>query len=426
VDAWIGRIYLGKAPWTARQSARREKLDAVHALLGGYPRAADAWYRLLSRVGQSAERLSVEPAVGSLGARPGNTAIDGLLMLALRYDQWLRPPESWTMPGDDAAGAFGSLARHLLCRYSVPEFMNCAWFEGFSPAGRVHQDWFVHVGGGGNIRRADLPLRLTERAAHHFLLAPPESTIVGALRFGQARALGGSRRLACAIAASRLSAILPDEPFWHTVIHFLVNQQDLDLRDVGPVVDFLVAAKLGEEVSNGSGESAGCYVALEPQLVMKGRTLPALLRRVAEWRQIRAQDERQRGICWRPCGIASYRAKDRDANDQERTWEVRELLVSRELLEEGKDQRNCVFTYRDRCTKGAVSIWSLRICDEGDASFRRVLTIEVDNRHGAIVQVRCKCNRLLSSAPRSERLCSAGEVLRRWAHEARLAIACGT
>jgi hypothetical protein len=55
--------------------------------------------------------------------------------------------------------------------------MDAAWRDNTSEA-RRHQDWFVHIGRGDNIRRAaGLPVPLTKLMAHHVLLAPGECTI---------------------------------------------------------------------------------------------------------------------------------------------------------------------------------------------------------------------------------------------------------
>ena len=68
---------------------------------------------------------------------------------------------------------------------------------------------------------------------------------------------------------------------------------------------------------------------------------------------------------------------------------------------------------------------SRRVRAGKDVRYRRLLTIEVHNGRRAIVQVRGRCNKTLGSHRRSERMRTAGEMLRRWARESRLSIACG-
>ena len=74
----------------------------------------------------------------------------------------------WRPDSHNGRKQFGSLARHLLANYDVPAFMDIAWFFGEEDEARQQQGWFVHVGTGGNIRKADVPLTLTKKMAHLF------------------------------------------------------------------------------------------------------------------------------------------------------------------------------------------------------------------------------------------------------------------
>ena len=55
--------------------------------------------------------------------------------------------------------------------------------------------------------------------------------------------------------------------------------------------------------------------------------------------------------------------------------------------------RHCVASYVGSCSSGRTSIWSLRKSIE-DGRVIRLVTIEISNRPGTIVQVRGRCNRL--------------------------------
>jgi hypothetical protein len=55
--------------------------------------------------------------------------------------------------------------------------------------------------------------------------------------------------------------------------------------------------------------------------------------------------------------------------------------------------RHCVASYVGSCSSIRTSIWSLRKSIENDRDIRLV-TIEVSNARGTIVQVRGRCNRL--------------------------------
>ena len=131
---------------------------------------------------------------------------------------WIRAADGWTVRTHNAQRQFSSLARHLLARYPVPCVFDAAFMSDDESAAA---EWFIHVGTGQNLRTAaGLPFPLTKMMAHHAMLADESDVngVVAALRWGQVRGLGGSARLANAVAASRLRAAQgPDaEPFWLT------------------------------------------------------------------------------------------------------------------------------------------------------------------------------------------------------------------
>ncbi len=431
-DDLIRAIYEKRAPWAAAQTAQQEKVKSALATVrahddGGGAHddgggALDAWQRLRRHLGwRRPDLLTIEPVFAALGPQAGNTGLDALLHLALCHQNWLRPPEEWepasrTLPARDALGA---LARHLLARYPVPACLNGAWFEGFSTRGGAHRAWFVHVGGGRNIRTApDCPVHLTKMQAHHFSQAPADFSLIAALRWGQVRGLGGGEPLAQAIGETRLEKILPDEPFWASVIHFFVNNEArMPASAVGPLVDFIFSQKFGDEPDNSD--------APELTFSMKGRTLAALQKRVDEWHEQLAKDSRRPRKSWAPTGIVGFHACERDAYGTANEWTVRELLDSKSLQDEGREMRHCVFTYAGGCSQGTTSIWSLRVRPGNDVKTHRLLTIEVNNARRAIVQVRGRCNKTLGAQKGNARMRRAGEMLRRWAREARLSVACG-
>jgi hypothetical protein len=88
-----------------------------------------------------------------------------------------------------------------------------------------------------------------------------------------------------------------------------------------------------------------------------------------------------------------------------RVWTISEILTSRALFLEGQLMRHCVATYKERCIKRQVSIWSMQV--ETQRGRQRALTIEVDLPKRTICQVRGKCNRLASANERA--------IVERWA-----------
>ena len=415
-DAMIHGIYTGRVAWAARRTAYQEKVRCAYATVKPDAYATAALHRLLNYAQQRTEWPGIELVIPSLGPQPGNTFLDGLLMLALRHTHWQAAPELWQPTIGSPRQQFHAFARHLFPGYDVPAFLDAAWFEGFTAEGEKHRDWFLHIRRGHNIRTTDLPVSLTSRGAHYFLQAPENASIAGALRWGQTLALGGDAALARAVAESRLSSILPDEPFWHTVLQFFVHNPGLSAARVGPLVDYLYARKFGEALDGSD--------APEPDFSLKGRTLPALQKRMEEWHERLAREERQRGRSWKPCGIAPFHLLDRDPYGATNDWTIVELTTHKMLQEEGNAMRNCVRIYTNWCSEGTTSIWSLRVRSLHDSRPRSLLTIEVNNARRAIVQVRSRCDRLLSYGNPAPRMKMAESILRRWAAEARLSIAC--
>ena len=424
VDVRIRDIYSNRAPWAALPAAQQQKMRAAYATVSQDAFAGAAWERLLNHLGRNSSFVSVEPVVPYLGPQPGNTFVDALLMLALRHDHWRNAPETYRKSAVEPRDQFAGLTRHLLARYDVPAFMDAAWFEGFTPEGRQHQDWFNHIGDGHNIRRANMPLRMTEKAAHHFLQAPAEGSIVAALRWGQTIALGGSEYLAQAIADSRLGSILPEEAFWESLIHWFVNQPKMDVAQVGPIVDFLWEQRFGEPTRHGLDGPVTYDSAPEPGLSMKGRTLAALLKRVDEWHEQLAKDARRPRTEWQPCGLTPFCLQAVDSQKTLNTWTIVELCSSKALQEEGREMRHCVFTYANGCLNGTTAIWSLRVRPEREVKTRRLLTLEVNLARRAIVQVRGHCNQSPGAYKGNGRMRTACEMLRQWAREQKLSVAC--
>ena len=341
--------------------------------------------------------------------------VDGLVSLARHSFDWLRPFDGW-IPGDlPPIPAFTSLAHHLFANYAVPRFMTSVWFAGSTGDARQRQEWFKLMGRGRNIRSADLPIPLTRSMAHHFCLAPDHFSVHYALRWGQIRGMGGNERLAYALIATRLGQDFNHDDFWKTVIQFFVNNPNLDLTHVGPIVEFLHHEKY--EVRQGVLESGelGTLGPSRADLSLKGRSISSLLRDVREWRRRRGIDSRQPLLWWKPSPIGGFRLVDEDTDPHNvRLWTIREVLSSSQLSEEGKAMRNCVAGYARYCAGRWMTIWSLRVEDRRGE--HRVLTIQVDPTARIIQRALRSGNR----APRSK----DRAILQMWAQQEGLKLEC--
>ena len=116
----------------------------------------------------------------------------------------------------------------------------------------------------------------------------------------------------------------------------------------------------------------------DAEFSFKGRTLRRVEQLMREWHQ----DNIQHG------GVSMKELMEKwakhDFDCEVKYYQFQELLSAKELLDEGKRQHNCVFSYRSLCRSGVSSIVSMR----GGAN----LTLEIRERR--IVQIRGVCNRL--------------------------------
>lgn len=322
-------------------------------------------------------------------ARQAKLYIEGLIRLHQRKGQWLRDPRDWRPARHNTARQFSSLLRYLLARYEVPVFLDEAWLRNDRGAHRF-RDWFIHIGRGHNIRTAKTPYPMTKMIAHHFVNAPHNVSIEGALMLADIKSLGGGPRLAASLMATRLGQSIEKDAdrraFWLSVYRFFIANPMLDLRHAGPIVDFLSYQKFEtQEVMVGPGQ-VEIRPPPQPNLSMSRRAPESLLRQVENWhgelRVQRASDKR----FWKASRISSFNARTGPADRPEDQvhWTVSELLSGQDLIDEGRRMKHCVATYAESCIRGSISIWSLKqrrgVQDRSDL----LLTIAIDAKRNMV------------------------------------------
>jgi len=343
----------------------------------------DALLSLLLHVEDHTDLLSITPGTSHWGRKAGNTLVEGLIALARFHADWLQTLGTWQPSGRDPRAQFHSLLRHLLARYDVPHFMDVVWFRGDDAEAYRQQTWFQHIGSGQNIRSADLPLALSKKQAHHFLLAADHYTAEQALRFAQVLGHGGDTALAQTLIDTRLGRILENEPFWNTVVLFFIRLPELSLERVGPIVNYIYHQKF---LRDGDEDPP------DPNFSMSSRSLPKLLNYVKRWEErwtrealqapVKARDKTRRKF-------SHFACEEKD----ERTgntllWSIQELKTARSLAKEGEDMKHCVASYSSKL--GDTSIWSLQVRD-GERT-RRVMTVAIDNEECRVTQAKGRFN----------------------------------
>jgi hypothetical protein len=234
---------------------------------------------------------------------------------------------------------------------------------------------------------------MSKAMAHHFLEAPYDYSIEGAIRWGQVHALGGGARLTDALLGTRIGPDFSNGEFWSSVIRFFVANPLLDRRHVGPIVDYLHAQKFEtREVVVGPGR---VEVRLPPQpgLSMRGRTPATLLAQVERWHRQLGRISGAEQLYFRRSGIKELSLKT--GKDGEAEWRIRELLSGAELIAEGRLMKHCVASYAHSCAQGSCSIWAMEL--SGKAGIDKRQTIEV-TRDRMIVQCRGRQNQLPTAA----------------------------
>ena len=392
--------------------ALRERLTADPA------RRSSARYRpLLTWVIDTAPRLV-----------DGHGALDRLWGVAML--PWVRTLETFKPKGKSASRCFRALVDHLVVEWPVRPFLYSA-FEQTAASHRPYRQvrLFDLIAKGGSARNAIkqglLPATLTKKMCHRFLQTTVGHDIPAAVRLAQATELGASKRLASALAGSRLGRDLDrdQEDFRFSVVQWFVNHPMLDPAQVGPLLDYIAWRKQDTDRRREEAAQAvavGGRIDLPGVFSMKGRSAGALFRDMERWHGDLAREaelrRREQVGTWRrapmastfaPSGIRGFQWERKKGRRKE-VWTAVELLTARALSDEGRALAHCVYSYGYSVAKGRTSIWSLRLDRE------RMLTVEIDNTNRRMVQARGLRNRMPTNAEQ--------EALRRWAEQADLAV----
>jgi hypothetical protein len=233
---------------------------------------------------------------------------------------------------------------------------------------------------------------------HHFMNAPDHYKVEEAFRWGQVRGFGGEPALVQAVNSTRLVRAFDHEAYWVKVIAFFVHFAELVIGRIGPIVEYLRFQKH--------------FYKLEPPLPEKHRAVMRLLEQVGKWQMPTRATSSSPSIRWDNLGINGMEY-DEEQRWNHRTWTIRELLDSNELVMEGRVMRHCVARYVGRCAKQRSSIWSMTCYS--CVGQENVLTIEVDPGTRTIVQAKGKRDSYPSPEGRN--------VMLRWARQEGLKVA---
>jgi PcfJ-like protein len=322
----------------------------------------------------------------------------------------LRRPEDWRcrLKSRSQERRFLDLVRFTFARYPAPAHLEQVWIRDVEDdfvdhpalslrrAGAGHRatarpdlrGWYLVATQGGSLHKQLAHPYLTKLETHHFLNAPGELPSERAFWYAVARAQsedGGSARK---VALTRLVDYSIASSFWREAARFFARNPTT-IEEMNDLIDFIRAAKEEDE-----------------GFALKGRTLPALRRRMEEWHRALRKQQAICGGSWAGAAIpdVEYRA-GREENPA--IWRLRQIKTGNDLFREGQRMHHCVAGYKFLCARGDVSIWSLT-CEHPLGHVNKGVTIEL-RRDGAIVQCRGFANRLPFA--------NEAAMVKRWARE---------
>jgi hypothetical protein len=354
--------------------------------------ASATFHELLDLVRNRAARLLEAPVAD--GHHPG---VEALVHLARSRNAHVRPARAW--PGTPASWqpAVCSLAYHLVGKYAVPPFLASAWYATDGAYAEAKREWFVAHARGASFRSLALPIVMTRKMEHIFLMSHDHLAIEHAMRRAELVALGASDELVQTILETRSATDLRHGAFWREMWMFLVaNTCAIDLVQIGPMIDFVQAIR-HERVAVETPDGIVLRDPPQPSFSVKGRTVRSMLRLMHDWHRCLGLANGDYTLAPSQLRPLLMEEPPQDPSAPPVVWQLVELTNSAQLRTEGTVLHHCVGSYADRCWRGTSRIWSLRV--RRGEKLRHVLTIEVDMKRRAVIQVRGWGNRAPSGKP---------------------------
>jgi hypothetical protein len=308
----------------------------------------------------------------------------------------LRSPEDWRcrLKSRSEDRRFIDLVRFAFARYPVPTHLENLWLNdvdddfvddvrararraGERRRGPARPDllrWYIVATQGGSLHKNAAHPYMSKLETHHFLNAPAHLTSgQAAFWYAIARAQADDEPAARRIAQSKLCDYSVASSFWKETARFFARNP-CPVQEMNDLIDFFAFAK---------GEDA--------DFSLKGRTLPALRRRMEEWHRALVKQQTIAGGAWAGRAIPDV-SYETGSEDRKAIWHFRQIKTGNDLFREGQRMHHCVASYKSACIQGLISIWSLS-CEFPIGHVGKGVTLEV-TRDGGIVQCRGFANRL--------------------------------
>ncbi len=298
---------------------------------------------------------------------------------------WIRRLSAWSPPKGRKTQR-QSLVDHLFVRYPVPPCLYGNWHHATRFPRLKWVCWFVLLAQGASIRSAAslFHWRVPGKLTGMLHQAPPHLGAGMGAMWAEVQRLGGDETVFARLTAHHgFSIDVTSEgernkgfhSFWQSAVHWLARN--------GRVISDAEANMVLEWAWHMWTEACADRLRYNRDInfSLKGWGRERALSEAEEYRMQRLSNRRPK-LTWDSHGW-DWQAVEADSGD----WTVTELLSSSALHEESEIMHHCVQGYDHRCAQGYCAIFSLQ--NDGD----RVLTIECDAEHKALIQIRGHCNR---------------------------------
>ncbi len=320
---------------------------------------------------------------------------------------FVRNPEDWVSKSHNVEKQKLDFLKWIYCKYKTPHFM----FSVFEKTdGNIYKnpyrrtsiassklkypeeyielffDWFISIAQGKSFYKRHSEF-FSRKESHIFVNIKNNKNILENYWLCKCEACGLNMGLTYKIVS--IFSTTPEFMLrWslHEFIKFSKRfEDDIDLNGIHEVIDYVRSKSVEKTFS------------------LKGRSLSSLIKHSNEWhkelQKIKFGDSNK---SWSGIGIDSWKYVEK-ADNVEITWNIKELLTSKDLYKEGRALKHCVASYVGSCTHGSSNIFSLTNDDVG-----RVATIEV-SKYLRIIQIKCVMNRPPSA--------HALKIVYKWAQE---------
>lgn len=274
------------------------------------------------------------------------------------------------------------MVRFCLNHYPVNHVLSSVWNQDkLIPILKAdYRLWYICVAQGGSLYKSHAKEHLTKKEVHNLITCPHLLNINQALCYTVAKSAGAGEGLALKLCKSKLSETTFTE-FWKSVNRFFVANVPKDINEINDLIDYIRAKKTETDSYS-----------------MSGKTLPVLLKGMTDWHYELRRIKIMGNAVWAGTYLPDEEFKGSTYEDDKVIWTMHQIKTSKELAREGTQMHHCVYSYKEGCVSGRLSIWSLSRVDANGMSKPKI-TVELRN-NGWIAQARGFGNRVMKPEER--------------------------